>query len=98
MVVSDAVGIGIAGQNVPLPRRLAYELKLPDTAVLVNEVYAGSPAARAGSIPGDIIVSFGDQSTAGIDDLHRLLTAEAANKSITLSAVRGSERRYLGGC
>jgi S1-C subfamily serine protease len=87
--------IGIAGQNVPLPRRLAYELKLPDTAVLVNEVYAGSPAARAGLIPGDIIVSFGDQGTAGIDDLHRLLTAEAANKSTTLSAVRGSERRYL---
>ena len=87
--------IGIAGQNVPLPRRLAYELKLPDTAVLVNEVYAASPAARAGLMPGDIIVSFGDQGTAGIDDLHRLLTAEAANKSITLSAVRGSERKYM---
>jgi S1-C subfamily serine protease len=87
--------IGIAGQNVPLPRRLAYELKLPDTAVLVNEVYAASPAARAGLMPGDIIVSFGDQDTAGIDDLHRLLTAEAANKSITLSAVRGSERKYM---
>jgi S1-C subfamily serine protease len=87
--------IGIAGQNVPLPRRLAYELKLPDTAVLVNEVYAASPATRAGLMPGDIVVSFADQATAGVDDLHRLLTAEAANKSIILTVVRGSERRYL---
>ncbi|HTF63459.1 MAG TPA: hypothetical protein VK638_12210 [Edaphobacter sp.] len=46
--------IGIAAQNVPLPRRLAYEYKLPiNTAVLVNEVYAGSPAAKAGLIPGE---------------------------------------------
>jgi S1-C subfamily serine protease len=88
--------IGIAGQNVPLPRRLAYEHKLPiDTAVLVNEVYAGSPAEKSGLISGDIIVSFGDQNTAGIDELHRLLTAEAANKSTSLVVLRGVERKVL---
>jgi S1-C subfamily serine protease len=69
--------IRIAGQNVP------YEFKLPDTAVLVNKVYAASIAARAGLMAGDIIVLFGDQGTTVIDDLHRLLTAEAANKSST---------------
>jgi S1-C subfamily serine protease len=59
---------------------LAYEYKLPiNTAVLVNEVYAGSPAWKAGLIPGDIIASFGDRHTAGIDELHRLLTADSAN-------------------
>ena len=88
--------IGIAGQNVPLPRRLAYEHKLPiDTAVLVNEVYEGSPADKAGLAPGDIVVSFGDQSTAGIDELHRLLTADAANKSTKLVVLRGVEQREL---
>jgi S1-C subfamily serine protease len=88
--------IGIAGQNVPLPRRLVYEYKLPvETAVMVNEVYAGSPAEKAGLLSGDIIVSFGEQSTAGIDELHRLLTADAANKTISLVVLRGVEKRSL---
>jgi S1-C subfamily serine protease len=86
--------IGIAAQNVPLPRRLAYEYKLPiDTAVMVTELYAGSPAAKAGLISGDIIVSFGDQYTGGIDELHRLLTADSANKSNAAVVLRGVERK-----
>jgi len=88
--------IGIAGQNVPLPRRLVYEYKLPiNTAVLINEVYPESPAAQAGLLPGDIIVAFGERNTAGIDELHRLLTADAANRSTTLTILRGVARRQL---
>jgi S1-C subfamily serine protease len=62
---------------------------------MVNEVYAGSPAAKAGLISGDIIVSFGDQHIAGIDELHRLLTAESANKSSTVGVLRGVEQKVL---
>lgn len=88
--------IGIAGQNVPLPRRLIYEYKLAnDTAILVNEVYPGSPAALAGLLSGDIIVAFGAMNIAGIDGLHRLLTADASNQSTTLTILRGVERRQL---
>jgi S1-C subfamily serine protease len=88
--------IGIAGQNVSLPRRLTYGYRLQiETAVLVNEVYAGSPADKAGLVSGDIILSFGEQSTAGIDELHRLLTADAANKSTSVIILRGVERREL---
>jgi S1-C subfamily serine protease len=88
--------IGIAGQNMPLPRRLAYEYGLPiSTAVLVNEVYPGSPASQAGLASGDIIVSFGEHDTGGIDELHRLLTADAANQSIPVVILRGVEKRVL---
>ncbi len=88
--------IGIGGQNVPLPRRLVYEYKLAmDTAILVNEVYPESPAAQAGLLAGDIIVAFGEKSIGGIDALHRLLTAEAANQATTLTILRGVERREL---
>jgi S1-C subfamily serine protease len=88
--------IGIAGQNMPLPRRLAYEYGLSiNTAVLVNEVYPGSPASKAGLASGDIIVSFGEHNTGGIDELHRLLTADAANQSIPVVILRGVERSVL---
>jgi S1-C subfamily serine protease len=63
--------------------------------VLVNEVYPGSPAAKAGLAAGDIIVSFDGHNTGGIDELHRLLTAEAANKSIPVIILRGVEKRIL---
>jgi S1-C subfamily serine protease len=88
--------IGIAGQNMPLPRRLAYEYGLPiSTAVLVSEVYPGSPASKAGLAAGDIIVSFGEHNTGGIDELHRLLTADAANQSIPVVILRGVEKDVL---
>jgi S1-C subfamily serine protease len=88
--------IGIAGQNVPLPRRLVYEYKLTTgIAILVNEVYPESPAALAGLLAGDIIVAFGAKAIGGIDELHRLLTAEAANQATKLTILRGVERREL---
>jgi len=89
--------IGVAGQNVPLPRRLVYEYKLPvDTAIMVNDVQKSSPAAQAGIQSGDIIVAFGAVPIAGIDELHRRLTAQAANHATTLTILRGVERKQLG--
>jgi S1-C subfamily serine protease len=88
--------IGIAGQNVPLPRRLIYEYKLTvDTAIMVNDVQKSSPAAQAGIQSGDIIVAFGAEAVAGIDELHRLLTAEAADRATMLTILRGVERKQL---
>ena len=46
-------------------------------------------------LAGDIIVAFGAKNIAGIDALHRLLTADAANRPTTLSILRGVERREL---
>ena len=40
-------------------------------------------------------MAFGAKNIAGIDELHRLLTAEAANQSTTLIILRGVERREL---
>jgi S1-C subfamily serine protease len=62
---------------------------------LVNEVYSGSPALKAGLAAGDIIVSFAEHNTGGIDELHRLLTADVANKSLPLVVLRGVEKRTL---
>ncbi len=88
--------IGIAGQNVPVPRRLVYEYKLPvNTGILVTDVQEASPAARAGLETGDIIIGFASKNVAGIDELHRLLTADAAQHPATLIALRGVHRKEL---
>jgi S1-C subfamily serine protease len=85
--------LGLAGQNVPLHRRVVRFHNLPvESGVFVTSVEAGSPAARAGVHDGDLIVGYGDQAIAGIDDLHRLLTEEQAGVKADLTVIRGSEK------
>jgi S1-C subfamily serine protease len=88
--------IGVAGQNVPLHRRVVRYHDLPlESAVFVVSVEPDSPGARAGLRDGDLIVGFDGKPIAGIDDLHRLLTEEQAGQETALIVVRGSERLAL---
>jgi len=85
--------IGVAGQNVPLHRRVVRFHELPrESAVFVVSVEPGSPGAAAGLRDGDLIVGFDGKPISGIDDLHRLLTEDLADKETTVLVVRGSER------
>ncbi len=88
--------IGVAGQNVPL-LRLAQRAHGLDgkSGVLVTGVEPGSPAARAGVKAEDIIVGFDGKPVTGIDDLHRLLTADRIGAQTTLVVLRGAERIEL---
>ena len=88
--------LGVAGQNVPLHRRVVRFHDLPlESAVFVVGVEPASPGERAGLRDGDMIVGFDGKPIAGIDDLHRLLTEDLAEKETTLLVVRGSERLAL---
>src|SRR2546425_2512184 len=85
--------IGVAGQNVPLPRRLVRYYNLPaETAILIVSFEANSPARKAGLREGDLIVGFDGHPVAGIDQLHRLLTGERAGQSASVEGIRGTER------
>ena len=85
--------IGLAGQNVPLPRRIVrfYNLAV-ETGILVVSFEDLSPARRAGVLSGDIIVGFDDHPIAGIDDLHKLLTEERIGRKSSLVVIRLTEK------
>jgi S1-C subfamily serine protease len=88
--------IGLAGQNVPLPRRFVRFYNLPvESGVLVVSLEPESPARRAGLLEGDLIIGFAGRSVAGIDDLHKLLTEERIGQGAPLEVIRGTERITL---
>ena len=79
--------IGIAGGSRPLPPRIARELDRA-ACVEVVEVVEGSPAAKAGLRPEDLIVSVDDTPVEGADDLQRLMVAELIGERVTATVVR----------
>lgn len=88
--------IGVAGQNVQLPRRLARHYNLPkESGILVVSFEKDSPAAFAGLREGDVIVEFADASVGGIDELHRLLTDERLGNREWLTVIRGTEKMNI---
>jgi len=85
--------IGVAGQNVPLHRRLVRYHGLPnDSAVLVASLEKRGPAQRAGLQEGDLIVAYDGQPVGAIDDLHRILTDARVGARSTLTVLRGAEK------
>jgi S1-C subfamily serine protease len=88
--------LGVAGQNVPLHRRLVRYYHLPvETGVLVFSVEPGSPAQRAGLLQGDVLVAYGDQAVSGVDDLHRLLTETQVRARSTVTLIRQNEKLMI---
>jgi S1-C subfamily serine protease len=88
--------IGVAGQNVPVPRSFARAHRLAVTSgVLVASVEPGSPASTAGLHVGDIILAFAGEATSDLDDLHRRLTEDRIGAPASLIVLRRGERRQL---
>ena len=79
--------IGIAGGSRPLPPRLARELGRA-ACVEVVEIVEGSPAAKAGLRPEDLIVAVGGMPVEGADDLQRLMAGELIGERVTAAVVR----------
>ncbi|MGH9905533.1 MAG: S1C family serine protease [Pyrinomonadaceae bacterium] len=88
--------IGIAGQNVPLPRRIVrfYNLAV-ESGIMITSYLGNSPAKEAGALEGDIIVGFDGHPIAGIDELHKLLTEDRIGHKSIMVIIRGTEKLSL---
>src|SRR5438093_110194 len=88
--------IGVAGQNVPLHRRVVRFYNLPlETGVLVVSVEKDSPAERAGLREGDLIVAFNRQPIGSVHDLHKVLVSEQIGVRASLTVIRHTEKLEL---
>ncbi len=88
--------LGIAGQNITLPRRVVRFHKMPiETGIFVVSVEPDSAAQRAGIREGDVLLAYDGHPTPGIDDLHRLLTEAMLGVATPLTILRGVEKRIL---
>ena len=78
---------GIAGGPRPLPPRLARETGR-ERGVEVVQVVEGSPAARAGLKPEDLILDVDGRSIEGMDDLQRLMVDDIIGRTVALRLYR----------
>ena len=85
--------IGVAGQNVPIHRRIVrfYGLQL-ETGVLVVSVEKNSPGERAGLREGDLIIAFNEQPIGTVHHLHKILVGEQINVRASLTIIRHTDK------
>ena len=88
--------IGVAGQNVPIHRRVVRFYNLPlETGVLVVSIEKDSPAAKTGLREGDVIVAFNGEPIGSIHELHRRLMAEQIGIESKILIIRHTEKLEL---
>jgi len=101
--------IGILTED--LPRSLARHLNVPvERGALVDVVYSGGPAARAGlrggdrkddfngieyTRGGDVIVAIGGEKVTGSQDVVRIVSALKPHQRVIFTIVRGQKRLGL---
>lgn len=84
--------LGVAGQNVPVLRRISRYHRLDnESGVLVLSTDERSPARAGGLREGDVIVTLEDQPVSNVDDLHRLLTEERVGIDTRLGILRAAK-------
>jgi S1-C subfamily serine protease len=86
--------VGIAGGPRPLPPRVAQETR-QEAGVEIVQVVEGSPAARAGLRPEDLILDVDGEPTEGMDDLQRIMVSDAIGRRATMRVYRDGQVRTI---
>ena len=88
--------LGVGTQPVSLPEALRQRFNLEQqSAVIVVAVQPSSPAASAGLLMGDVVVSLGGTSITDPGDLASVLRPDHVGEEMTVSVLRGGEPRDI---
>lgn len=86
----------LAAQTITLDRRVQRALgRAGSGAVMVLDAETNGPAANAGLTKGDVLLAFAGEAVTGVDALHRLLTAERAERDVPLVVLRAGKTLTL---
>jgi S1-C subfamily serine protease len=88
--------IGVAGQTAPVPRRHAVVAGVDNKmGALLAQVEPDGPAARAGLLPGDVVIKLDGLEINGVDDLIRVLDRDRIGRTLEMDVLRLGRRRAI---
>jgi S1-C subfamily serine protease len=88
--------LGVGTQTVRLSEALRERLHTDQrSAVIIVDVQPDSPAAAAGLMVGDVIVSLAGTRITEPGDLRAVLRPQQVGETVTLSVARGGEPREI---
>ncbi|WP_024511532.1 trypsin-like peptidase domain-containing protein [Bradyrhizobium sp. ARR65] len=88
--------IGVSGQTAPIPRRHAVLAGVDNKmGALVAQIEPDGPAAKAGLLPGDVVIKLDGVEINGVDDLIRVLDRDRIGKILAMDVLRMGRLRAI---
>jgi S1-C subfamily serine protease len=88
--------IGVSGQTAPIPRRHAVLAGIENTmGALLDQIDPDGPAAKAGLLPGDVVIALDHVPVNGVDDLIRILDRDRIDRAIEIDVLRMGRLRAI---
>ncbi len=88
--------IGVSGQTVPVPRRHAVVAGVDNAmGALLAQIEPDGPAARAGLLPGDVVIKLDGVDVNGVDDLIRILDRDRIGRTLAMDVLRMGRLRAI---
>ena len=88
--------IGVSGQTAPVPRRHAVVAGVENKmGALLAQIEPDGPAARAGLLPGDVVIKLDGVGINGVDDLIRVLDRDRIERTVEMDVLRMGRLRAI---
>jgi S1-C subfamily serine protease len=88
--------VGVSGQSAPVPRRHAVLAGVENKmGALLTQIEPDGPAAKAGILPGDVVVRLDGVDVNGVDDLIRVLDRDRINRTLEMDVLRMGRLRAI---
>jgi S1-C subfamily serine protease len=88
--------IGVSGQSAPIPRRHAVLAGVENKmGALLTQIDPDGPAAKAGILPGDVVVRLDGVDVNGVDDLIRVLDRDRIDRTLAMDVLRMGRLRAI---
>jgi S1-C subfamily serine protease len=88
--------IGVSAQTAPIPRRHAVVAGIENKmGALLAQLEPDGPAARAGLLPGDVVIKLDGVDVNGVDDLIRTLDRDRIDRKLAINVLRMGRLREI---